>query len=90
MLAEDEGEVGVKTRHATLEQLALTDEQLSEILADVELEPILIDHYALKLFPKSPEDRMSFRKAIREIILCATSANTGPASDSENAQPSKS
>lgn len=68
----------------------LTDEQLSEILADVKHDPILIDHHASKLFPKSPEDRLNFRKAIREIILCATSANAGRASDSENAQPSKS
>lgn len=46
----------------------LTPEQLDEILADIRFDPILIDHHASRLFPKSPEDRLRFRRAIRALL----------------------
>lgn len=46
----------------------LTPEQLAEILADVRYDAILIDHHASKLFPKSPEDRLKFRREVRELM----------------------
>lgn len=46
----------------------LTPEQLAEIIADVRYDAILIDHHASKLFPKSPEDRLRFRREIRGLL----------------------
>ena len=46
----------------------LTPDQLSEILADVRHDAILIDHHAMRLFPKSPEDRLEFRRRIRTML----------------------
>jgi len=46
----------------------LTAEQIQEILADVRYDPILIDHHAARLFPKSPGDRLKFRQSIRKLL----------------------
>ena len=46
----------------------LTSEQIQEILADIRFDPILIDHHASRLFPKSPEDRLKFRRTIRALL----------------------
>lgn len=58
----------MNTREEFRLSATLTTEQIQEILADVKHDPILIDHHASKLFPKSPEDRLNFRKAIRTMI----------------------
>lgn len=46
----------------------LTAEQITEIIADIRFDAILIDHHASRLFPKSPDDRLKFRRAIREMM----------------------
>ena len=48
--------------------MEIAPDQLSEILADVRRDAILIDHHAMRLFPKSPQDRLEFRRRIRAML----------------------
>mgnify|MGYP003337448968 FL=1 len=50
----------------TLDSLPPT--KWADILHDCRHEPLLIDHYAGKVFPSDPQGRIEFRKRIRREL----------------------
>ena len=47
---------------------SITDQMWADIEADVRQEPLLLDRWALTIFPNSPNARMAFRRLVRAKI----------------------